>query len=102
MIYWDIRARYTGEVEDYSVLDNQDGGFDVDEDGKMVWNKYKSPEPHPLGKQRVVELSWGWTPFGEPPENYADDAPVGHESVFILEHQLPDLIERLQALCTST
>ena len=96
-MYWDIRARYADKVEDYSVLDDADGVIDIDEDGKVFWNTDKKPEPHPLGKQRVIELSWGWTPFGEGEGDDTHD-PEGHESVFILEYQLPSLIRRLQEL----
>jgi hypothetical protein len=97
-MYWDIKVRFTGEVEDYSELDELVGRLDVNENGEAFYNKDKEPVPHPLGKQRVVELSWGWTPFGETPEPCEKDDLVGHESVFILEHQVPKLIEKLNEL----
>ena len=88
-MYWEIEVRDTGDIEDYSTLD----------DIVLFPNEEKDiPEPHPLGKQKVIELSWGWTPFGDNIENYAEDAPTGHDSVFILEEQLPRLIEKLKSL----
>jgi hypothetical protein len=50
----------------------------------------------PAGKDEAFELSWGWTPFGEVPEDYAEDAPRGHESVLVTRDGIARLIPRLR------
>jgi len=48
--------------------------------------------------EKIYQLSWGWFPFGEVPENIAEDSPKGHESIFTTEGMLRKLKDQINDL----
>ena len=52
----------------------------------------------PALRDMTIELSWGWTPFDETPDNWAEDAPMGCGRVTTTVEMARDLRDRLDTL----
>lgn len=71
----------------------------------MFWNIFAKEVQLPEGRrpasgEPVIELEWGWTAgmTKKDMENYADDAPVGKDSVFTTVGMAKELRDRLDEI----
>lgn len=68
--------------------------------GDMLWEIHADEVPAEHGAESRYRLSWGWTAGMSEEElaNYAEDAPVGHDSVDTSHDSLLRLRDRLTEL----